>query len=107
MNLQVQPLKVLATRQQVVNRMDYSIYLTGSTKQELDRLDMLAGDFKVRASNLTIEALYNGQRLPSNDWEHFKACCNLSPILIKIIEGREDFSIAEIKKGRNLGFCLM
>ena len=79
--------------------MDYSTYLTGSTKQELDRLDMLAGDFKVRASNLTIEALYNGQRLPSNDWEHFKACCNLSPTLIKIIEGTEDFSIAEKKKG--------
>ena len=79
--------------------MDYSTYLTGSTKQELDRLDMLAGDFKVRASNLTIEALYNGQRLPSNDWEHFKACCNLSPTLIKIIECTEDFSIAERKKG--------
>ena len=82
----------------VMNRMDYSTYLTGSTKQELDRLDMLAGDFKVRASNLTIEALYDGQRLPSNNWEHFKACCNLSPILIKIIEGREDLGIAKIKK---------
>ena len=99
MNLQVQPLKILATRQVVMNRMDYSTYLTGSTKQELDRLDMLAGDFKVWASNLTIEALYDGQRLPSNDWEHFKACCNLSPTLIKIIEGTEDFRIAEKKKG--------
>ena len=40
MNLQVQPLKVLATREVVMNRMDYSTFLNGATKQELDRLDI-------------------------------------------------------------------
>ena len=50
MNLQVQPLRVLATREVVMNSIDYSTFLNGATKQELDRLDMLAGDFKIQAS---------------------------------------------------------
>ena len=41
MNFQVQPLKVLATREVVMNRMDYSTFLTSTTKDELDRLDNL------------------------------------------------------------------
>ena len=61
MNLQVQPLKILAMREVIMNRMDYSTYLTGTTKKELDRLDMLAGDFKVQASKLTFEAVRDGK----------------------------------------------
>ena len=38
MNLQVQPLKVLATREVVMNKMDYSTFLGGTTKDELDKL---------------------------------------------------------------------
>ena len=99
MNLQVLPLKILATRQVVMDRMDYSTYLTGITKMELDRLDMLAGDFRVKASKLTIDASYNGQRLPTDDWKYSKSCFKLPTLLIKIIEGTEEFSIAEKKKG--------
>ena len=96
MNLQVQPLKVLATRQVVLNRLDYSTFLNGATKQELDRLDMLAGDFKIQASKSTIEAHYNGERLPPDDWEYFKAYFNVSTFWtfwIEMIEGKEKFSI--------------
>ena len=76
MKLQVQPLslKVLATRVVVINRMDYSTHLTGATKDELDRLDKLAGRFKIQSSKLTIEALYNGKKMPLDDWEYFKEC---------------------------------
>ena len=62
MNFQVQPLKVLATREVVMNRMDYSTFLTSTTKDELDRLDNLGGTFKVQSSKLTIDAVYNGQK---------------------------------------------
>ena len=34
--------------------MDYSTFLTDTTKDELDRLDKLEGDFKVLASKLTM-----------------------------------------------------
>ena len=100
MNLQVLPLKILATRQVVMDRMDYSTYLTGITKEELDRLDMLAGDFRVKASKLTIDASYNGQRLPTDDWKYLKSSFKLPTLLIKIIEGIEDFSIIESKSGQ-------
>ena len=59
MNLQVQPLKILATRQVVMNKLDYSTYLTGTTKDELDKLDKLAGRYKIQSSNMVIEALDN------------------------------------------------
>ena len=95
MNIQVQPLKVLATREVVMNRMDYSTFLTSTTKDELDRLDNLGGTFKVQSSKLTIDAVYNGQRLPSENWEYFKECFNLPPLLIKIIEDTKDFNIVE------------
>ena len=61
MNLQVQPLKVLATRQVVSNRMDYSTYLTGATKDELDRVENLAGKYRIQSSKLTIEAANKGR----------------------------------------------
>ena len=41
MNLQVQPLKVLATRQVVRNRLDFTSYLNGTVRDELERLDRL------------------------------------------------------------------
>ena len=94
MNFQVQPLKVLATREVVMNRMDYSTFLTSTTKDELDRLDNMAGTFKVQSSKLTIDAVYNGQRLPSENWGYFKEYFHLPP-LIKIIENTEEFNIVE------------
>ena len=71
MDLQVQSLKVLATREVMMKSIDYSTYLTGITKEELDRLDKLEGKYRIQSSKVTIEAHYNGKRLPSDDWEYF------------------------------------
>ena len=60
MNLQVLPLKVLVSRVVVRNKMDYSTFLNGTLKEELDRLDWLAGEFRIQASKLVIEASFEG-----------------------------------------------
>ena len=62
MSLQVQPLKVLATREVVTKRLDYSTYLNGATKDELDGLGRLAGNYKINASKTTIDGLNYGKR---------------------------------------------
>ena len=117
MNLQVPSLKVLATRQVVksrlnyptsflilsylIYRLNYSTYLNGAAKDELDRLDRIEGIFRIQASKLTVEAHYKGTRLPDN-WEifkeRFKDC--LPSDLIKFIEGDEQFYIDEEKNER-------
>ena len=107
MSLQVQPLKVLATREVVTKRLDYSTYLNGTTKDELDGLGRLAGNYKIHASKITIDGLNYGKRtvlvLPSgpvSDWEDFKESfeiLQIHPCLIKFIEGKEEFSIVESK----------
>ena len=99
MNTQVQPLRVLATRQVVIHRVDYTTHLNGATKYELDRLKLLAGHFEVEASNMRIDTLYNGQRLPSDDWKCFKSCINPPAAVIDLIEDSEKFSIVESKNG--------
>ena len=101
MTLQVHPLKVLATREVIMKRMDYSTYLTGTTKDELDRLNKLEGRYKIQSSKLTIEAIYNGKRLPSDDWEYFKECFEAKlPInVVEFIEDLDGFRIFESKSG--------
>ena len=112
MNLQVQPLKLLATREVVTKRLDYSTYLNGTTKDELDGLGRLAGNYKIHASKTTIEAVSNeldeGQgvvfessRGPISDLEHFKEIFEgiLRTDLISFIEGTKYFSIVESKTG--------
>ena len=59
MVIQVQPLKVLVTRQVVKNRMDYFTYLNGTAKDELDDLDWIIGKFRIMTSKVTIEAHHN------------------------------------------------
>ena len=112
MKLQVQPLplKVLATREVVMNKMDYSTYLTGTTKDELDKLDKLAGRYKMHSSKMVIEALdneklwkisQNSYVKPVNDWEYLKECLHgkISSFFIKFIEDTQEFSIVERKNG--------
>ena len=112
MNLQVQPLllKVLATREVVMNKVDYSTYLTGTTKDELDRLDKLAGRYKILSSNMVIEALDNEKLWkisqssyvkPLDVWEYLKECLHgkLSSFFTKFIEDTKEFSIVERKNG--------
>ena len=96
MNFQVESLKVLVTRQVVMNRMDYSTYLNGTVKDELDRLDRLEGKYRIQGSKLTIEGLHQ------DDWEYFKECLgNRVPMgLVNVIEGKEGFTISESKNGQ-------
>ena len=103
MDLQVQPLKLLATREVVMNRLDYSTYLNGTAKDELDRLDNLKGKFLITASKLTIEAHYKGNKLPSDDWKYFKKCFRdrLSYDLILFMERTKEFEILEWKLEEN------
>ena len=69
MNLQVLPLKVLVSNQVVRNKMDYATYLNGTAKEELDRLDKLAGDFRIESSKLRID---QGKGIQSDDWQDLK-----------------------------------
>ena len=63
------PLKVLEMLVVVMNKIDYSTYLTGSTKEELDKMDKLAGKYRMQSSKLTIEAIGN-----DNLWK-VSPCC--------------------------------
>ena len=101
MNLQVQSLKVLATREVMMKRIDYSTYLTGITKEELDRLDKLEGKYRIQSTKVTIEAGYNGKRLSSDNWEYFKECFGkrMPSDLIKFIESKPELSIQESRNG--------
>ena len=69
MNLQVLPLKVLVSRQVIRDKMDYSAYLNGAAKEELDQLKKMAGHFKIQSCELSIE----GDEKPAlDDWEQVK-----------------------------------
>ena len=95
----MQPLKVLATRQVVRNRLDFTSYLNGTARDELERLDRLEGQFRIQASKLTIEVLCDGETLLiSDDWVDFKECLE-NNAFVKFIEGKEEFSIVERKEG--------
>ena len=97
MNLQVLPLKVLVSREVVRNKMDYSTLLNGTLKEELDRLDWLAGDFRIQASKLVIEASFEGRK-SSDDMQ--KMIRKFMPEgLIDIIDGMAKFKIVEKMKG--------
>ena len=101
MNLQVESLKVLVTRQVVLNRMDYSTFLNGTVKDELNGLERLEGKYRIQASRLCIEGLHGGKVLPQDDWKYFKECFgNRVPTgLVNIIEGKKGFTIANSKNG--------
>ena len=110
MNLQVLPLKVLATRVVVMQRMDYSTYLTGTTKEELDKLDKLKGRYKIQSFKLTIGTLDNEKLWKisrdnyveaSDDLEYFKRCFGkvVPSAFIKFIGDTKEFSIVELKNG--------
>ena len=101
MNLQVESLKVLVTRQVVLNRMDYSTFLNGTVKDELDGRERLEGKYRIQASRLCIEGLHGGKVLPQDDWKYFKECFgNRVPTgLVNIIEGKKGFTIANSKNG--------
>ena len=61
----------------------------------------LEGKYRIQSSKMTIEARYNGKRLPSDDWEYFMECLGkrIPDDLIKFIESEPEFSI--IQESRN------
>ena len=114
--MQVLPLKVLVSREVVRNKMDYSNFLNGSLKEELDRLDCLAGNFRIEASKLVIEGskflyTYRGKIVPSDDVQKLKTNLKLpeteTETLINFIDGMAKFRIAEKVKGgrRTWTYC--
>ena len=116
MNPQVLPLKVLVSREVVRNKMDYSTFLNGTLKEELDRLDCLAGNFRIEASKLVIEGskflyMYRGKIVPSGDVQILKTKLKLpeteTETLINFIDGMAKFRIAEKVKGgrRTWTYC--
>ena len=116
MNVQVLPLKVLVSREVVKNKMDYSTFLNGTLKEELDRLDWLAGNFRIEASKLVIEGskflyMYRGKIVPSGDVQILKTKLKLpeteTETLINFIDGMAKFRIAEKVKGgrRTWTYC--
>ena len=99
------PLKVLVSREVVRNKMDYSTFLNGTFKEELDRLDWLAGDFRIQASKLVIEASFEGKK--SSDDIQKKIRKFMPEGLIGIIDGMAKFKIVEKVKGgrRTWTYC--
>ena len=93
MNLKVLPLRVLVSRQVIRDRMDYTGYLAGKTKSEMDILDRLAGRFVVQASELTVERFLGGEKLPAEEWERRRS--KMPGFLIKLLDGTEEISIVE------------
>ena len=90
MNIEVLPLKVLVTRQVVRSRVDYSAFLNGTLKGELDRLDKLAGDFRIEDSRVVID---EGKGLSSESWQERKT--KMPRWVINFVESNEGFSIVE------------
>ena len=73
MNLQVLPLKVLVSRQVIRDRMDYTDYLAGKTKSEMDILDRLAGRFVVQLTGFQFntERYIGGNKVTDDEWDNF------------------------------------
>ena len=54
---------MLVSRVVVRNKMNYSAYLNGTTKEELDQLKKMTGHFKIESGKLNIVG-------NEDDWEH-------------------------------------
>ena len=52
----------------------------------------LEGKYRIQSSKVTIEAHYNGKRLPLDDWEYFMECFGkrIPDDLIKFIESEPE-----------------
>ena len=103
MNLQVLPLRVLVSRKVIRDRMDYTDYLAGKTKSEMDMLDRLEGKFEVQASELIIERFLGGGKLSREEWETHKR--RMPNFLLNFLNGKSEFNIietSESRKGRRM-----
>ena len=66
--------------------MDYSSYLNGTAKEELDRLNELAGKYRIEDVRLTLDGC---------DWQDLKEMAQMPKWVMNILEGKPDFSIVE------------
>ena len=82
------PLKVLATREVIRNRLDYKDYLGGVVKEELDRLNWLEGKFFIDATE--VEVQMGGKILSKEEW-----MSRIPSSMITYLEGKQEFSIFE------------
>ena len=57
MRYQVLPLRVLATRKVMAERLDYKEHLVGFTRQELDNLKKLSGMFQEVEAEMVVKRL--------------------------------------------------
>ena len=72
LSLQVLPLRVLVSRQVIRDRMDYTGYLAGKTRSEMDGLDRLAGRFVVQTSELTVERFWGDKKLQTDELQRMR-----------------------------------
>ena len=93
MNQQVLPLRVLVSRQVIKDRMDYTGYLAGKTRSEMDILDRLAGRYVVQSSELTVERFLGGDELSAEEWKTRRR--EMPSNLINFLDGTSEFSIVE------------
>ena len=101
MNIQVLPLRVLVSRQVIRDRMDYTNYLAGKTKSEMNILDRLAGRFEdVRHSKLIVERYLGGSEVPKNEWAELDKW-QMPDTLFDVLRGRKDISIVETSGPRS------
>ena len=82
------PLKVLATREVIRNRLDYKDYLGGVVKEELDRLNWLEGKFFIDATEVEVQMA--GKILSKEEW-----MSRIPSSMITYLEGKQEFSIFE------------
>ena len=98
MNLQVLPLRVLLSRQVIRDRMDYTGYLAGKTRSELDILDRLAGRFVVEVSELTVQRFWGDEKLSADEWEAKRR--KISREYNNFFDGTAEISITETSSPR-------
>ena len=66
--------------------MDYSSYLNGTAKEELDKLDKLAGNYRIEDARLTLDGC---------DWQDLKKMAQMPKWVMNMLEGKPDFRIVE------------
>ena len=91
----VLPLKVLATREVIRERMAYKDYLGGNVREELDRLNGFEGKFLIDTSELMVKR--EGKNLSKEEWRYMKR--RMPTDVISFLNGKKDFRIVE-RKGR-------
>ena len=82
------PLKVLATREVIRNRLDNKDYLGGVVKEELDRLNWLEGKFFI--DDTIVEVWMAGKILSKEEWRS-----RIPSSMTTYLEGKQEFSIFE------------